>query len=186
MIYLKLFWEFFKIGLFAIGGGMATLPFLQTLSVKTGWFDAALITDMIAVSESTPGPIGINMATYVGYTVGGVPGGFIATLGEIFPALIIVTLVARVLDKFRSNPLVDNAFYGLRPAVTALIAAAFVSVLNSSFFHYDLIGAAGLFEVIEPLRLLLFAACFFAIRKWKKHPVLYIAVAAVIGIALKL
>lgn len=186
MIYLRLFWEFFKIGLFAIGGGMATLPFLQALSVKTGWFDAALITDMVAVSESTPGPIGINMATYVGYAVGGIPGGLIATLGEVVPALIVVTTVAKVLSKFRSNPLVDNAFYGLRPAVTALIGAAFLSVLESSFCHFDKIGTAKLFEVIEPLRMILFAACFFAIRKWKKHPVLYIAIAAVIGIALKL
>ena len=186
MIYLRLFWEFFKIGLFAIGGGMATLPFLQDLAVKTGWFDAALITDMVAVSESTPGPIGINMATYVGYTVGGIPGGVIATLGVVFPALIIVTLVARALDRFRDNRLVQNAFYGLRPAVTALIGAAVVSVLNGAFFHYKLIGRAGIFDVIDPLRLLLFAACFFAIRRWKKHPVIYIAVSAVIGIALKL
>ena len=186
MICARLFWEFFKIGLFAIGGGMATIPFLQALAEKSAWFDTALITDMIAVSESTPGSIGLNMATYVGYNVAGPLGSLSATLGEICPALIIVTFVARELQKFRQNPLVENAFYGLRPAVTALIAAAFCSVLNSSFFHYKLIGTAPLFQVVEPVKLLLFAACFFAIRKWKKHPALYIGISAVIGLALKL
>lgn len=194
MTYLKLIWEFFKIGLFSVGGGMATLPFLQRLSETSGWFDTAFITDMVAISESTPGPIGINMATYVGYNVGygvsgvfgGILGGVAATVGEIIPALIIVTLVARALEKFRSNKLVDNAFYGLRPAVTALIAAAFLSVLNTSFLHYKLIGTeVGWTEIVEPLKLVLFAAMFFAIKKWKKHPVLYIAIAAVLGIVFK-
>ena len=99
MIYLKLFWEFFKIGLFAVGGGMATLPFLQELSVRTGWFPQSLITDMIAVSESTPGPIGINMATYVGCNIAGLPGGIIATLGEVLPSVIIVIIVSKYLEK---------------------------------------------------------------------------------------
>lgn len=186
MVYLKLFWEFLKIGLFAVGGGMATLPFLQDLAVKTGWYDTLFITDMIAISESTPGPIGINMATYVGYNVGGIPGALAATLGEIAPALLIATLVARALEKFRSNPYVEDAFYGLRPAVCALIAAAFLSVLDSTFFHYTLIGAGKtLLEIVEPVKLVVFAAMFYAIKKWKKHPVLYIAIAAVIGIVLK-
>ena len=90
MIYLQLFWEFLKIGLFAVGGGMATLPFLRELGVRTGWFTQDLITDMIAISESTPGPIGINMATYVGCNIAGLLGGFIATMGELIPSLIIV------------------------------------------------------------------------------------------------
>ena len=186
MIYVRLFWEFFKIGLFAIGGGMATLPFLQHLSETSGWFDSALITDMVAISESTPGPIGINMATYVGYNVAGIAGGITATLGEIFPALIIVTLAAKALDRFRSSPLTERAFYGLRPAVTALIAAAFLSVVNTSFLHYKLIGSGDPARVVEPVKLVLFIVFFVSIRKWKKHPVFYIAASAAIGIALKL
>ncbi|WVP62253.1 chromate transporter [[Clostridium] symbiosum] len=124
MIFINLFLEFFKIGLFAIGGGMATIPFLQQLSLNTGWFPMELITDMIAISESTPGPIGINMATYVGYNIAGIAGGITATLGEILPAMIIVTLVSKSLEKFSNNRQIDNIFYGLRPAVTGLIAAA--------------------------------------------------------------
>ena len=135
MIELRLFWEFFQIGLFAVGGGMATLPFLRALAEKTGWFTTALITDMIAISEATPGPIGINMATYVGYQVAGVLGGIMATLGTILPAMIIVTIVSRYLEKFRGNPMVDRAFYGLRPAVTGLIAAAGFDVMKVSLLN---------------------------------------------------
>ena len=112
MIYLQLFWEFLKIGLFAVGGGMATLPFLQDLAEKTGWYSQALITDMIAISESTPGPIGINMATYVGCNVAGFLGGVVATMGEILPAIVVVVIVSRYLEKFRGSKLVDAAFYG--------------------------------------------------------------------------
>ena len=129
MIYLQLFWEFFKIGLFAVGGGMATLPFLQELAEKTGWYPQSLITDMTAISESTPGPIGINMATYVGCNVAGIFGGVVATLGEIIPSVIIVVIVSKYLEKFRGSKLVNDAFYGLRPAVTGLIAAAVLGTL---------------------------------------------------------
>ena len=130
MIYLQLFFEFFKIGLFAVGGGMATLPFLQRLGEKTGWFGNQLITDMVAISESTPGPIGINMATYVGYNVAGFWGGFAATMGEIMPCIILTLLFAKFLTKLRGNRYLDYAFYGMRPAVTGLIAAAAVSVMQ--------------------------------------------------------
>ena len=128
MILLRLFWEFFKTGLFAVGGGMATLPFLYDMAAKTGWFTAANLADMIAVSESTPGPIGVNMATYVGFHTAGIPGAVVATLGLITPEVIIILLIARVLQQFRQNKTVDAAFYGLRPASTGLIAAACVSV----------------------------------------------------------
>ena len=124
MILLQLFIEFFKIGLFAVGGGMATIPFLQELSQRTGWFSERFITDMIAISESTPGPIGINMATYVGFNLSGVAGGIVATLGTIIPAIVIITLVSKSLEKFSGNKYVDYMFYGLRPAVTGPIAAA--------------------------------------------------------------
>ena len=185
MIYLTLFWEFFKIGLFAVGGGMATLPFLQELSVRTGWFTTAFITDMVAISESTPGPIGINMATYVGYNVGGLPGGFFATLGEITPAIIIVTIVSHFLEKFRKNPLVEGAFYGMRPAVTGLIAAAGWDVLKVCLLNTEAYAATGsLTDLINPVKLIYFAVIFFCIRKFNRHPVFYIAISALVGIVL--
>ncbi len=114
MLYLRLFFEFFKTGLFAVGGGMATLPFMYDISDRTGWFTHAQLADMIAVSESTPGPIGVNMATYVGFATGGVPGAIVATLGVITPSVIVILIVARILKSFRENVYVDSAFYGLR------------------------------------------------------------------------
>lgn len=114
MILLKLFWEFLKIGLFSVGGGMATLPFLYDLADSTGWYTYSQLADMLAVSESTPGPVGINMATYVGYTVGGFAGAVTATVGIVLPGVILVLIIVSVLDKFRGNRYVDAAL--LRPA----------------------------------------------------------------------
>ena len=185
MIYLQLFWEFLKIGLFAVGGGMATLPFLQDLSEKTGWYSQALITHMIAISESTPGPIGINMATYVGCNVAGFLGGVVATMGEILPAIVIVVTVSRYLEKFRGSKLVDAAFYGLRPAVTGLIAAAGISVVKVAMFHFDLYRQTGvLMDAFDLKKIVFFVVAFAAIKKFKLHPVVYIACAAVVGILL--
>lgn len=183
MIYLQLFWEFFQIGLFAVGGGMATLPFLQALGERTGWFSPQLVVDMIAVSESTPGPIGINMATYVGYSVAGIPGAILATLGETIPSLIIVILVSKSLAKFRSNPYVDAAFYGLRPAVTGLIAAAGIITLNSFMLHWDLYKQTNaLMDLFDIKKILFFFIIYLAIYKFKKHPTVYIAISAIVGI----
>lgn len=126
---LRLYWEFFKTGLFAVGGGMATLPFLKNIGETTGWYTYGDLMNMLAVSESTPGPIGINMATYVGFTVAGVPGAVIATIGEVTPSIIVILIVAMMLKKFRENKYVDRAFYGLRPASTGLIGAACVTVI---------------------------------------------------------
>ena len=185
MIYLQLFWEFLKIGLFAVGGGMATLPFLQGLAESTGWYSQALITDMIAISESTPGPIGINMATYVGYNVAGFLGGVVATMGEILPSIIIVVLVSKSLERFRGSKLVNDAFYGLRPAVTGLIAAAGISVVKVSMFHFDLYQQTGaILDLFDFKKLIYFALVFVAIKKFKKHPIVYIAASAVVGLVL--
>ena len=185
MIYLQLFWEFLKIGMFAVGGGMATLPFLQDLAEKTGWYSQSLITDMIAISESTPGPIGINMATYVGCNVAGFLGGVVATMGEILPAIVIVVTVSRYLEKFRGSKLVDAAFYGLRPAVTGLIAAAGISVVQVAMFHFDLYRQTGvLMDAFDLKKIVFFVVAFAAIKKFKLHPVVYIACAAVVGILL--
>lgn len=163
MIYLKLYFEFFKIGLFAIGGGMATIPFLKHLSETTGWFSLAFITDMIAISESTPGPIGINMATYAGYNVAGFLGGVLATLGMITPSVIIVSIVAGYLQRFRQSKWVNSVFDGLRPAVTALIAFAGyeimqLSIINEKFGESDLLNWI---ELINGLKLFLFVGVFY-------------------------
>ena len=121
MTLLLLCYEFFKTGLFAIGGGLATLPFLYEISDRYGWFSHADIADMIAISESTPGAIGINMSTYAGYTTGGIMGGILASLSLAAPSVIIILIVARFLEKFRDSRYVNRAFYGLRPASIAMI-----------------------------------------------------------------
>lgn len=183
MIYLKLFYEFFKIGLFAVGGGMATLPFLQRLGESTGWFDQMLITDMVAISESTPGPIGINMATYVGYNVAGFWGGFAATMGEVMPCVVLVILFSKFLNKLSGNKYLNFAFYGMRPAVTGLIAAAAVSVMQVAVFNTELFKQTGVItDLADPKKIIYFILVFWAIKKFKKHPITYIAASAVIGL----
>ena len=186
MIYLRLFWEFFKIGMFSVGGGMATLPFLYNMSDATGWFTYAQIADMLAVSESTPGPIGINMATYTGFHVGGVLGSVLATLGIIIPATVIVLTVARFLQRFSHSVLVQDVFYGLRPASVGLILSAALSVLLISLLNADAFRATGqLLKLFDWKAILLAAALYFAMDKWKLHPALYIGIAAVVGIVFR-
>ncbi len=187
MILLRLFWEFFKTGLFAVGGGMATLPFLYDMSARTGWFTQARLADMIAVSESTPGPIGVNMATYVGFETAGIPGAVVATLGLICPSIIIILLIARVLKQFRESKTVDAVFYGLRPCSIALIAAAGLLVARVTFLNQDA-PAAG-FNPAELVRWkeLLLAAVLLVLTRFveplkKLHPVVFIALSAAVGI----
>ncbi len=187
MILLQLFWEFLKIGLFSVGGGMATLPFLYDLSDKTGWFTYAQLADMLAVSESTPGPVGINMATYVGYTVGGFGGAVLATLGTILPGTVIVLIIASMLAKFRGNKYVDAAFYGLRPASTGLIAAAGVSVVGIALLNTALYEQTGKLTDLVSVKAVLLAAVLWVltnvVKPTKKlHPVVFIAASAVVGI----
>lgn len=188
MILLQLFYEFLKIGMFAVGGGMATLPFLYNLADKTGWFTQAQVTDMLAVSESTPGPVGINMATYVGYTTAGLPGALAATIGVIIPGVALVILIRAVLDKMRSNRYVDGAFYGLRPASTALIAAAGLLVADVTLLHMDLFRQSGRVLDLIDLKSVLLAAVLLIFTRWVKptkklHPIVFIAASAVVGIA---
>lgn len=139
-ILLELYIEFFKIGLFAVGGGLATIPFLQELSDRTNWFTQSELANMIAVSESTPGPIGINMATFVGFETAGISGGIMATLGTITPSLIIIIIISKVLIKFRESLIVQKIFYGLRPASSALIVAAAFQVAEVAFFKETSLG----------------------------------------------
>ena len=187
MLLLRLFWEFFKTGLFAVGGGMATLPFLYNISDSTGWFTHAQLADMIAVSESTPGPIGVNMATYVGFTTAGVPGAVVATVGLVTPSVIIILLIARVLAAFRQNKYVDAAFYGLRPCSVGLIAAAGLMVVKIALFDFDLFHQTGrLLDVFNVKALILAAVLLILTRGVKQlkklHPVVFILASAVIGI----
>lgn len=181
MILIQLFWEFFKTGLFAIGGGLATLPFLKEISQRTGWFSAQDLMDLIAISESTPGPIGVNAATYAGFHSAGVIGGIVATLGLITPSIIIIILISKVLETFKESKLVQSAFYGLRPASTGLIAAAGLSVVFGTLIYVTEIpvnplGAFNWFGIA------LAVVIYWAIGKWNKHPVVYIGASAAVGI----
>ena len=187
MIFLRLFWEFFKAGLFAVGGGMATLPFLYDISDKTGWFTYSQLADMVAVSESTPGPIGINMATYVGFTTAGIPGALCATIGIITPSIIVILLISKALEKFRQNKYVDAAFYALRPCSVALIAAAGFLVLKITLFNADTFSAGDSIISFFNWKAIALAAVIFVltqcIEKTKKlHPIVFIALSAAVGI----
>ncbi len=185
MIYLQLFWEFAKVGIFTIGGGMAAVPLLLSMADATGWFSQDFVVQMIAISESTPGPIGINMATYAGYTVGGLPGGILASLAVALPTVIIVILVSRVLERFSGSVLVKDAFWGLRPAVTALIAYAAFTIIDKTMIRFTKLTVLPLSQAVSWPKIAFFAMMLFAVMKFKKHPVIYIAAAAVVGILLR-
>ena len=186
MILLQLFIEFFKIGLFAVGGGMATIPFLQELSQRTGWFSERFITDMIAISESTPGPIGINMATYVGFNLAGVAGGIVATLGTIIPAIVIVTLVSKSLEKFSGNKYVDYMFYGLRPASIALIAASGINVFAVTMLRLENYAAEGMTGAIAWKAVIYGAILFAAQDRLKWSPIVFIFISAAAGVIFRM
>ncbi len=183
MLWITVFLEFFKIGLFAIGGGLATLPFLYDLTEKYEWFTAHDLSNMIAISESTPGPIGINCATYAGVKALGPLGGVMSTVGLVFPSLIIILLVAKAMDKFKDNKFVNYGFYGIRPAVAALIALAFVDVAKVTLFNFELFGKGNFFNIGA---IILFAILLFLTNKFKKiHPIVFIAISAMVGIIFK-
>lgn len=177
MIYPQLFWEFFKTGLLAVGGGLATLPFLFNISaVHPDWFTLEELGNMIAVSESTPGPIGINMATYAGFSAGGVIGSLVATLSLILPSVIVILIIARVFERFKGNPLVKDVFHCLRPVVTGVIFCVLISLATISLV------ADGRIELV---RVILFCVVFAAAMVFKKlHPFFLIMIGAVAGIFL--
>lgn len=184
MIFLKLFIEFFKIGLFAIGGGPATIPFLLDIAERYDWYTVNDVTNMLAVSESTPGPIGINMATYAGFRAAGLPGGLVATLSLVLPSLIVICIIAKILDRFSKNMYVRSSFATIRPAVTGLIATAVFGIFRVAIFT----TAEGKWQF--PIYLVLLCAAFYGvmnIKKFKKlHPAVWILCGAVIGIIFKL
>ena len=181
MIYLELFWTFFMIGAFTFGGGYAMLPLIQEQVTAKGWIDAESIVNFVAVSESTPGPFAINMATYVGSEMGGVFGSVCATLGVVLPSFAIILIVAKCYDKFRSSRIVKGCMTGLKPAVVGLIGGAVLSVAMTVFFP------AGLTLAVFTTPAFYISAAIFGIMLVlafrKVHPILLICLSAVIGIA---
>lgn len=180
-----LFIEFFKIGLFAIGGGLATIPFLIELSNRYHWFTIEMLSNMIAVSESTPGPIGVNMATYVGFHTYGILGGIITTIGLVTPSVIVICIIAKILKKFKESNFIQSIFYGLRPAVSAMVVFAAFGIFQSTLFHTDLVSNNP-FDYINYIAVILFILCFFIYRKYTVHPIVMIFTMAITGIILQL
>jgi len=186
MIYLHLFYEFFITGLFMFGGGLAAIPFLQQMGDRTGWFTTVELMNMIAISEATPGPIGVNLATYAGYTVAGIPGGIIATLGIILPSIIIALIVARLLVKFKENTYVKYVLSGLRPASLGLIAAAGLTVICLVLFGVELRFMSDMHLFLLDIRALVLAGILLVFTNlYKKvHPSIFLAASAFLGIFL--
>jgi chromate transporter len=180
---LVLFAEFFKIGLFSVGGGLATLPFLFELAAKYEWLRPEQIGDFLALAQSSPGAIGINMGAQVGFFWAGLPGACIAVLALAAPSIMIIIIVARMLKGFQENRIVAAVFSGLRPAAGGLLTAAGFSAWKISLYN----ASAGIwYESLRLKEALLFAVFFFCIYKLKGHPVIYIAAAAALGVALNL
>lgn len=180
MIFLELFWTFFKIGAFTFGGGYAMLPLIQSEVAAHGWITEEELINFIAVSESTPGPFAVNMSTYVGMTTGGILGAFCATLGVALPSFIIILIVAKMYDKFRSSKIVSGCMSGLKPAVIGLIGAAIISVGKTVFFSEGF-SSDVMTKLPFIISLVLFGAMLFLALK-KKHPILIICISAAVGI----
>ena len=195
MILLRLFFEFCRVGLFSVGGGLATIPFLTDLGERTGWFTSGQLADMIAISESTPGPMGVNMATYVGFATAGVPGGVVATLGLIFPSVVIILIIAGFLQKFRQSKAVDGVFYGLRAASVALITAALLQVAKIALMFHETGHeiapgqAVPLYELFYWPAIILAVVVFVLVKfspAKKLHPICFIGLAALAGIVFQM
>lgn len=172
MIYLLLFWEFFKIGLFAVGGGLVTVPFLFDLAEKYSWFTSTELADMIAISQSTPGPVGINMATFAGYKTAGIMGAALATFAEVLPSMIVVYFIAKILLKWHENIYVNNVLDAIRPAVLALILFAGWDIAKITIIDYK--TAIVLFVLL------------IAMRLYKTSAIFYIIISAIMGVILKI
>ena len=184
LLALRLYWEFFKIGLFAVGGGPATLPYLIELTNKYDWFTLEELTSMIAVSESTPGPLGVNMATYAGYNAAGFLGGIVATCSLVLPSLIVIVIVARMLQSFSENKYVKSAFWTIRPAVTGLIATAVVGLIQTAIFTAS--DGSFQFPAVPVIMCLAFFGCIQIKKLQKLHPIVWLAEGAALGLLLKL
>lgn len=183
-VFLDLFVEFFKIGLFAVGGGPATIPFLMDIPKRHDWYKVSDVANMLAVSESTPGPIGVNMATYAGYNAAGILGGIVATLSLVLPSIIVIIIISKVLDKFSKSLYVKSSFWMIRPAVTGLIVTAVYGIFQTALFT----SQTGEFYI--PVDLLCLCFGFYILMNLKSlkklHPAFWIFCGAVIGIVFKL
>jgi chromate transporter len=180
MIYLELFWSFFQVGLFSFGGGMAAMPLIQNQVVDIhGWLTLTEFTDLITISEMTPGPIAINSATFVGTRIAGLGGALISTLGCILPSCVLVLLLAWLYNKYSDMVVIKGVLAGLRPTVVALIFSAGLSILVLSFW-----GTGGFtwdVSSIDFIAVALFAAGFFVLRKFKPNPIYVMVGCGVIG-----
>jgi chromate transporter len=188
MNLLFLFVQFFKIGLFSIGGGYATLPFLYEMADKAkgqpdAWLSAEKIGDMLAVAQSLPGAIGVNLSAYTGFQYAGIPGGLIAALGLVSPSVIIIIIIARILNAFKESKLVASLFAGFRPAGAGLLSAAALGAIAIALYNSQ---AKVWTAMLRWKECILFVMLFFLIYKFKKHPVVYIAIAGAAGVVLGL
>ena len=183
MIYLELFWSFFQIGLFSIGGGYAAMPLIQNQVVDIHpWLTMTQFADIMTIAEMTPGPIAINSATFVGIQVAGLPGAIVATLGCVVPSCIIVLTLAYVYYRFRGLSIVQGILTGLRPAVVAMIASAGLSLLIMALYGERAIPT-DVFS-FDLITLVLFSAGFFVLRKWKPNPLWVMAGCGAAGVIL--
>jgi chromate transporter len=180
---LLLYAEFFKIGLFAVGGGLATLPFLYQLADKYPWLSPEMVGDIQAMAQSSPGAIGSNMAALTGFQAAGVPGTFVAGLALVSPSIIIIVIVAGMFQAFKENVTVQAVFRGLRSAAAGLLSAAGFGAVKIALYNP---GGEGWLAPLRWKECILFALLFFLIFKFKKHPIVYIAAAGAAGIALGL
>ena len=182
-LVLTLIFAFFKTGLFALGGGLATIPFLYEMIHDYGWFTKEMLMNMIAVSESTPGPMGVNMATYVGFhATNSVLGGIITTLSLVAPSVIVICIVAHFLQKFKTSHWVQDAFYGLRPSVCAMIASAGLGVFVVTLFKDGEISTD-----VYWINALLMVVMYFFVKKFNKlHPIWIVCICAILGIVFQL
>ena len=187
IVLWELFFEFFKAGLFAVGGGLATLPFLYDIASRYDWMSVESITDMIAISESTPGPMGINMATYTGFTSMGVLGGIAAVAGLVTPSIIIIIIVSNILEKFKTNKYVQYCMYGLRAASVGLISVAGLRVAEAAFLRSQLFAETGSLTDLFNIKAFIFGVVLYVVyKKTGKHPIIYILASGVIGVILSL
>ena len=180
MIYLELFWSFFQIGLFSIGGGYAAMPLIQAQVVEQPpWLTMSEFTDLMTIAEMTPGPITVNSATFVGIRMAGIPGALVATMGCILPSLIIVSLLSWLYEKYRSMDAMQAVLACLRPAVVAMIASAGVTILMSAFWG----GRTVVLASTNFLMVGIFALCFLLLRKTKLNPIAVMVLAGVLNLA---
>lgn len=185
MILLKLFWRFFQIGMFSIGGGMAAMPLIQNQVVNLHhWLTLTEFTDLITIAEMTPGPIAINSATFVGIRIAGIPGAIVATIGCIFPSCVIVSLLAWIYFKFKELTVVQGILSGLRPTIVALIASAGLSIFILAVWGEDGFSTNPL--TINLVSVLLFTVAIFILRKWKPNPIYVMLGSGIIGGAIYL